>query len=154
LRSSPKPPPTQNLALQAKGKAAQLKREAHRVDAAVASAEAKLALAQRGERALTDRGRSSRSATADRANLQNDLQDLRIQQTRVHNARNDAFKAVQASRSQNWQAASAHLQAADRSRTGTTVPRVRTVTYSALPPAAANSLSAASGMRLGSVKPR
>lgn len=153
-RGAPAVPPTLRQARLTAKAAVQLSRSAVKIDAKVAQAESQLQLAKKGEQALKKRGRRGRSATVDRANLENNLQDLKVQQIRIHNARNDSIRAFMAVRAGNWQAASAHLKAGISARKGVKVPRVRTIIFSALPPAEANRVSAASGMRFGSVAPR
>ncbi len=157
-QTKPSTPPkltkAQALSLEARGKAAQYKREAGQLDVAVKGAETKLALARQGEAALKARGRSARGATTERANLENQLSDLRMQRTRAQNAHSNALQAVNRANREQWGPASAYLNAANQARTGFVAPRARTVTYSASPPAETNRVAAAAGMRLGSIQAR
>jgi hypothetical protein len=154
--TSPAPQLTnqQAVLLASKGAAAQISRSLKLIDGQIATTTKSLELARKGEQAQRSRGLRARSATADRANLENELQDLQVERTRVRNARNDVRNAIRSATQENWNAYAANARAATRSLKGITAPRATRVTFSALPPSQARAEGAASGARFGSVQRR
>ncbi len=144
----------QAVLLASKGAAAQISRSLKLIDGQIATTTKSLELARKGEQAQRSRGLRARSATADRANLENELQDLQVERTRVRNARNDVRNAIRSATQENWNAYAANARAATRSLKGITAPRATRVTFSALPPSQARAEGAASGVRFGSVQRR